>query len=85
MHSMAEVTALLAGEKNPLTPWERWSRFLEAGGRFVVEISAALIAVTMARIAVPDRGVNDRAGAESSVKPRRRSPSSDVEAVNPQP
>jgi hypothetical protein len=50
MHSMAEVSAVLAGESNPLTLWERWSRFLEAGGRFVVEIGAALFAVAIARI-----------------------------------
>jgi len=53
MHSMAEVTAILAGEFNPLTVWERWSRFLEAGGRFVVEIGAALLTVAIVRIGVP--------------------------------
>jgi hypothetical protein len=49
MHSMAEVTAILAGESNPLTLWERWSRFLEAGGRFVVEIGAALLTVAIVK------------------------------------
>jgi hypothetical protein len=50
MHSMAEVSAILAGDNNPLTPWERWSRFLEAGGRFVVEIGAALFTVAIVRM-----------------------------------
>jgi hypothetical protein len=45
MHAMAEVSAILAGEMQPLTLWERWSRFLEAGGRFVVEIGAALLTI----------------------------------------
>jgi len=31
-----------------LTLWERWSRFLEAGGRLVVEIGAALATVALA-------------------------------------
>jgi hypothetical protein len=50
MHSMAEVTATLAGEVNPLTLWERWSRFLEAGGRFAVEVGAALLTVAIVRV-----------------------------------
>jgi hypothetical protein len=50
MHSLAEVSAILAGEVNPLTLWERWSRFLEAGGRFVVEVAAALLTVAIVRI-----------------------------------
>jgi hypothetical protein len=45
VYSMAQASAMLAGEENPLSLWERWSRFLEAGGRFVVEVSAALITV----------------------------------------
>jgi hypothetical protein len=49
MHSMAEVTAVLAGENYPLTLWERWSRFLEAGGRFVIELGAALLTVAIVR------------------------------------
>jgi len=65
MHSMAEVSALLAGATNPLTLWERWSRFLEAGGRFVVEIFAALIAVSLAKIAVANRGQNSASVNES--------------------
>jgi hypothetical protein len=45
VYSMARASAILAGEQSPLTLWERWSRFLEAGGRFVVEVSAALVTV----------------------------------------
>jgi hypothetical protein len=32
---MAQASAMLAGDSNPVTPWDRWSRFLEAGGGFV--------------------------------------------------
>jgi hypothetical protein len=45
VYSMARASAILAGEINPLTLWERWSRFLEAGGRFVLELTAALLTV----------------------------------------
>jgi hypothetical protein len=44
LHSMAEASAILAGE-DPVTFWERWSRFLEAGGRFVLEVATALVTV----------------------------------------
>lgn len=47
MHAMAEASAILAGEQDPMTLWERWSRFLEAGGRFVVEVCAALLTVAI--------------------------------------
>jgi hypothetical protein len=47
VHSMAEASALLAGETNPLTAWERWSRFLEAGGRFALELCAALLTLKL--------------------------------------
>jgi hypothetical protein len=45
--SMARATAILAGE-SPLTIWERWSRFLEAGGRFALETVAAFVTVALA-------------------------------------
>ena len=48
VYSMARASAILAGEQSPLTLWDRWSRFLEAGGRFVLEISAALVTVGVA-------------------------------------
>ena len=49
IHNLPEASALLAGEQNPVTPWERWSRFLEAGGRFVVEVCGVLPAVMISR------------------------------------
>ena len=45
VHPLAEASALLAGEQDPITVWEYWSRFLEAGGRFGLEVAAALLAV----------------------------------------
>lgn len=45
VHPLAEASALLAGEQDPITVWERWSRFLEAGGRFGLEVTAALLVV----------------------------------------
>jgi hypothetical protein len=45
VHSMADASAMLAGEADPLTAWERWSRFLEAGGRCALELCAALLTV----------------------------------------
>jgi hypothetical protein len=50
VYSMAQASAMLAGEENPLTLWERWSRFLEAGGRFVLEVSAALVTAGVAQM-----------------------------------
>jgi hypothetical protein len=47
LHPMAEAAAILSGDDNPLTPWERWSRFLESGGRFVLAFVAALLALTL--------------------------------------
>jgi hypothetical protein len=47
LHPLAEASALLAGERDPLTLWERWSRFLEAGGRFGLEVAAALLSVAL--------------------------------------
>ena len=47
LHPLAEASALLAGEAEPVTAWERWSRFLESGGHFVVEVAAALLPVAI--------------------------------------
>ena len=47
VYSMARASAILAGE-SPLTLWERWSRFLEAGGRFALETGAAFVTVALA-------------------------------------
>jgi hypothetical protein len=40
---MAQASAILAGDSDPLTLWDRWSRFLEAGGQFVVVFCGAII------------------------------------------
>jgi hypothetical protein len=42
---MAQASAMLGGDGNPVTGWDYWSRFLEAGGQFVVVCSAAIIVV----------------------------------------
>jgi hypothetical protein len=49
LHNLPEASVLLAGEKNPLTLWERWSRFLEAGGRFVIEACAVVLTKVIAQ------------------------------------
>jgi hypothetical protein len=49
LHGMAEASALLAGDSDPLTLWQRWSRFLESGGRFVLEVGAAALTVASVR------------------------------------
>jgi hypothetical protein len=53
MHSMAEVSALLAGELNPLTLWERWSRFLEGGGQFVLACGFAVLVLASTKRSEP--------------------------------
>ena len=47
VNPLAEASALLAGEQSPLTLWERWSRFLEAGGRFALEVAAAILPIAL--------------------------------------
>lgn len=48
---MAQASAMLAGDPAPVTPWDHWSRFLEAGGGFVVATTGTLLAIaTAARI-----------------------------------
>jgi hypothetical protein len=50
---MAQASAMLAGDSNPLTPWDRWSRFLEAGGQFVLAFGFAIpVAATTPRRSV---------------------------------
>jgi hypothetical protein len=53
LNPLAYGSAVLAGDPHPLTGWERWSRFLEAGGRVVFALAAALITITMIRRAAP--------------------------------
>jgi len=40
---MAQASAILDGSQDPLTSWDRWSRFLEAGGQFVIVAAAAIV------------------------------------------
>jgi hypothetical protein len=49
LNGMAEASAVLGGDSNPLTMWERWSRFLEGGGRVALALSAAILTVTAIR------------------------------------
>jgi hypothetical protein len=44
---MAQASAMLAGDNDPVTAWDRWSRFLEAGGQFIVVCAAAFIIATL--------------------------------------
>ena len=55
LNGFAEASAVLAGDPDPLTMWERWSRFIESGGRDVLAVCAALLTVAGARqlVSVP--------------------------------
>jgi hypothetical protein len=44
---MAQASAILAGDNDPVTVWDRWSRFLEAGGQFAIVCGAAIIVVPL--------------------------------------
>jgi hypothetical protein len=46
LNPLAYGSAVLAGDPDPITWWELWSRFLEAGGRVVLALAAALITIT---------------------------------------
>jgi hypothetical protein len=46
---MAQASAMLAGDPNPVTPWDHWSRFLEAGGQFVLASGFAILVAAMIR------------------------------------
>jgi len=53
VHSLAEAAAFLertapVDAEDPLTLWERWSRFLEAGGNFAVAAAGALTTLAAA-------------------------------------
>lgn len=49
LNPLAYGSAVLAGDPDPLTLWERWSRFVESGGRVALALSAATLTVTAAR------------------------------------
>jgi hypothetical protein len=42
MLPLAQASAILAGDNDPVTGWDRWSRFLEAGGQFVIVCAGAI-------------------------------------------
>jgi hypothetical protein len=46
---MAQASAMLAGDRNPVTPWDHWSRFLEAGGQFVLASGFAILIASLTR------------------------------------
>jgi hypothetical protein len=54
---MAQASAILAGDKDPLTGWDHWSRFLEAGGQFVVACFGAFMIASSTRRIRPLRGL----------------------------
>jgi hypothetical protein len=47
MLPMAQASAILGGDSDPVTAWDHWSRFLEAGGRFMIEVCAALLPIAL--------------------------------------
>lgn len=55
VHSMATGSAIIGGDNDPLTVWERWSRFLEAGGTFVLGLAGATLTVTATAYLRPKR------------------------------
>jgi hypothetical protein len=66
LRPLAEASALLNGEAHPLTLWERWTRLLEAGGRFVLEIAGVILTVGWARkLAASRPRLPSRAAASS--------------------
>jgi hypothetical protein len=68
MHSLPEASALLAGERHPITWWERWSRFLEGGGHFVVEACTVLLTIAVAP-QLQDNSATDHRGFEVQPPP----------------
>ncbi len=66
---MAQASALLAGETDPLTAWDRWSRFLEAGGQFVLACAAAVVVASLTGRANPP--LDSPVEAHTSARPMR--------------
>ncbi len=48
LNGFAQGSAVIAGNPNPLTVWERWSRFIESGGRDVLAVCGALASLALA-------------------------------------
>jgi len=53
LNPLAYGSAVLAGDPDPITGWERWSRFLEAGGRVVLALAAALLTIAFCGTVAP--------------------------------
>lgn len=47
LNPLAWASAVLAGERDPVTMWEYWSRFLEDGGRAGLALFAAVLTAAM--------------------------------------
>ena len=54
LRDLPQVSAMLAGARDSLTLLDRWSRFLETGGRFALPVCAALLAIVTTRWLQPD-------------------------------
>jgi hypothetical protein len=72
LNPMAYASAVLAGGAEPLTLWERWSRFIEGGGRIVLAICAAILTVTIAHRV--NTAVLRGSQSKTSMNSRRRRP-----------
>jgi hypothetical protein len=70
MNGFAEASAIIGGDPDPLTGWERWSRFLESGGRDVLAVCAALLTVAGARRLLP----TDAGRSAPSTRPATHTP-----------
>lgn len=51
LNPLSYASAVLAGVPDPVTSWERWSRFLEAGGRVALALAAALTTINLVQFA----------------------------------
>jgi hypothetical protein len=71
VHSLAEASAILGGDPDPLTVWERWSRFLEAGGGFAVAVLAAVFTVAIAARLADRREIKIAATASAQARYRK--------------
>ena len=62
LYPLAEASSLLAGNPDGSSLAEAWSRFLEAGGRFALELTGALLVVAGSKSWPPDRHCRPPAG-----------------------
>jgi hypothetical protein len=47
LNPLAYASAVIDGERDPVTAWEYWSRFIEDGGRIVLAVGAAVLTVSI--------------------------------------